>query len=292
LHAKKYSLTVNKKKCTGCGVCMEICPREAIEVFIAPKTDEERSKLLTLDINKEKCHFCGICEAACLFGALKIKIDGKAVIPVIKTESFPQFIREINVDESKCGLECLKIEDACPLDLIKISAWRPDGKEVVKPLLGQDKKNFKVKIEIDQESCPGCRFCETKFPVGVVSVEKIFSGSLRINNVKCPGDCHNCVDVCPIPGVLSVCNNKVQVNDFHCIYCGCCKIACPEEGALELNRTSVRHTNVRSGAWNRALEKIASTNAVVKEMESKNAKKLMKAIFKRFPPEEADNNND
>ncbi|MCJ7613657.1 4Fe-4S binding protein, partial [Candidatus Bathyarchaeota archaeon] len=77
-----------------------------------------------------------------------------------------------------------------------------------------------------------------------------------------------------------------QVNDSHCVYCGACKIVCPEEGALELNRTRVRHTEVRSGAWNKALEKLSSTNAVIKEMQNKNAEKLKKVVMKRLPPEE------
>ena len=81
----------------------------------------------------------------------------------------------------------------------------------------------------------------------------------------------------------------MQVNDFHCVYCGACKIACPEEEALELNRTCVRHTEVRSGAWNKALEKLASTNAVTKEMQNKNAEKLKKVIMKRLLPEVLEN---
>jgi len=46
---------------------------------------------------------------------------------------------------------------------------------------------------------------------------------------------------------------------------------------------------VRSGAWNKALEKLASTNAVTKEMQNKNAEKLKKVIMKRLPPEELEN---
>jgi Fe-S-cluster-containing hydrogenase component 2 len=85
---------------------------------------------------------------------------------------------------------------------------------------------------------------------------------------------------------LYVQDGKVQVNDSHCVYCGACKIACPEEGALELNRTRIRHTEVRSGAWNKALERLASTSAVVKEIRNKNAEKLKKVITNRLPPEE------
>ena len=287
MHAKHYSLTLDKIKCTGCGVCMEICPREAIQITRTPKIEGKKVKQPTVAINEEKCHYCGMCEAICLFGALKTKIDGEHLVSVVDSESFPKIIREIKVDETKCGLECLEVEEACPLDHIKVRVCTPDGKEVT-DVTAKSKKKFKVKVEIDKESCPCCRLCETKFPDGAIHVEKMFYGSLRVNSEKCPEGCHDCVDVCPIPGVLCLSDGKVHVNDFHCVYCGACKIACPEEEALELNRTRVHHTEVRSGAWNKALEKLASTNAVTKEMQHKNAEKLKKVIMKRFPPEEQD----
>jgi 4Fe-4S ferredoxin len=264
---------------------MEICPREAIQVTRTPKTDGEAKKP-TVSINEEKCHYCGMCEAVCPFGALSIKVNGKPVVPVVRTESFPQLIRDIKVDESKFGLDCLDVEDACPLDHIKVSVYDSKGKKVKGATSKTKNKKLKVKIEVDKESCPCCRFCETKFPDGVISVGKIFSGSLIVHNEKCPEGCHDCVDVCPIPGVLVVSNGKVQVNDSHCVYCGACKIACPEEDALTLKRNRIRHTEVRSGAWNKALEKLASTKAVTKEMQNKSTQKLKQVILKRLPPEE------
>ena len=80
----------------------------------------------------------------------------------------------------------------------------------------------------------------------------------------------------------------MQVKDSNCVYCGACKIVCPEEGALELNRTRIRHTEIRSGAWNKALEKLTSTSRCDKgDCENKKAKRnSRKSIMKRFPPEE------
>jgi len=290
LHTKYYSLTLDKNKCTGCGVCMEICPREAIEVKKAPKAKGEKAQPPTVTIIKEKCHYCGMCEAICPFGALSTKINGEHVIPVVENGSFPKLIREIKVDETKCGLEILEIEEPCPLDHIKVSVHTPDGKEVTDVTSKSKKKNLTVTVEVDKESCPCCRLCETKFPDGAISVEKIFYGSLRVNSKKCPEGCHDCVDVCPIPGVLYLSDGKVQANESYCVYCGACKIVCPEEGALELNRTRIRHTEVRSGAWNKALEKLSSTNALIKELHNKNAEKLKKVVMKRLPQEELDYN--
>ena len=286
MHAKRYSLTLNKNKCTGCGICMEICPREAIEVTRTPKADGEKAKPPTVNISKEKCNYCGMCEAICPFGALTININGEHVIPVVNSESFPQLIREITVDETKCGLECLEIEEPCPLDLIKVSVHTKDGKEVTDASARTDKKNLRVTVEINKESCPCCRLCETKFPDGAIQVKKIFNGSLRVNREKCPEGCHDCLDVCPIPGVLYLAEDgKVHVNELNCIYCGVCRIVCPEEEALELTRTLIRHTPIRSGAWNKALEKIASTTAITKELKTKTGKKLREAVQNRLLPE-------
>jgi 4Fe-4S ferredoxin len=277
LHAKRYSVTLNKKKCVGCGICMEICPREAIEVTSTPKEEGEEAKTPTVTINKEKCTYCGICEAICPFGAVITRINGEHVVPVVESESFPQLIREIVVDETKCSLECTEIEEACPLDLITVSVKTKGGKD------------GKVTVEIDKEACPGCRVCETKFPDGTIHVRKILEGSLRIDSEKCPEGCHDCLDVCPISGVLYLTEDgKVQVNETNCVYCGTCKIVCPEEGALEFTRTRIHHTEIHSGTWNKALEKLASPRAVIKELKTKTGKRLTQVVENRCSTEVED----
>ena len=59
LHTKHYSLTLNKNKCKGCGVCMTICPKEAIEATRTPK--EEKDDILacsmhTQNISRARCY--------------------------------------------------------------------------------------------------------------------------------------------------------------------------------------------------------------------------------------------
>jgi 4Fe-4S ferredoxin len=275
LHTKRYSLTLNKQKCRGCGLCTQICLLEAIKSNPTPqKKGDKKAERPTVAIDETKCNYCGMCQAICPFGALTLMVNGEPASPVVNKESFPQLIREIVVDQNKVGKECLDVKDACPLDLIKVTA----------------DKNGKVAIEIDEESCPCCGVCETKFPEGAVQVKKTFSGNLKINSDKCPKDCHICVDVCPIPDVLVVSKNKkVQVNETHCVYCGACQIACPEKDAFELTRTGVRHTDVHSGAWNKALEKVASTTAVSKELQSKTGQKRKESVKNRVLPEVLEN---
>ena len=56
---EKFIKILNKKDCTGCRACEQICPVKAIsmkeddEGFITPKVDEER------------CIKCGLCKKTC-----------------------------------------------------------------------------------------------------------------------------------------------------------------------------------------------------------------------------------
>lgn len=283
LHAKRYALTLDKELCTGCGICKEICPREAIEIRKFPKADGDKVEPPTIDIDEQKCHYCGMCDPFCPFGAIEVKVDGEHLISVVETESFPQLIREIDVDTTKCDLDCVECEEACPLELITVSVQGPDGETVKDIESWPDKENLRVVVDIEKDLCPCCRLCEVKCPNDAIRVRKMFHGVIKINHEKCPEGCRDCLDVCPITGALYLLEDgKVHVNELHCVYCGVCKIVCPEEEALELQRTYIRHTPVRSGAWNRALEKLASTKEMTKELQAKSLTKAQETVEKRL----------
>ncbi len=273
-YARNYSLTLDRNRCVGCEICKTVCPKEAIEIRPVTKSTGEKAKRPTLDISEQKCHYCGICEAICPYGAISGLRNGEHVGPVVKTESFPQLIREIEVDTSKCDVDCVECEKVCPLNLIKVSVLNPEGKE--------DKP--KVNVNIKKEFCPGCRLCEMKCPDGAISVVRTFYGTMKINAEKCPEGCTDCLDVCPITGALylSEQDKKVHTNETFCVYCGTCRIVCPVKESLELQRTSIRHTTVRSGAWNKALEKLASTKEMTKELRVKGLTRARKSVDKRL----------
>ena len=130
LHAKQYALTLDKELCTDCGICVEICPREAIEIKKSPKAEGDKTMSPTIDIDEQKCHYCGICDPICPFGAIEVMVDGEHLVSVVEAESFPQLIREIDVDTTKCDLDCVECEEVCPLELIKVTVQDPDGEKV------------------------------------------------------------------------------------------------------------------------------------------------------------------
>lgn len=59
-------IEVNKDLCSGCGVCVALCPYEAIKI----KKEDDK---LSMTIDTDKCKRCGLCVAACPSGAITIK---------------------------------------------------------------------------------------------------------------------------------------------------------------------------------------------------------------------------
>jgi len=284
LHVKDYKLILDKNRCAGCQICSLACPKEAIKVEKRLKLNGERTSKPLVDVDLAKCNFCGICDILCPYGAIDVNLDGKHILSVVEKESFPQLIRDIQVDTSKCPIDCIECEEACPLDLIKVSWLTPDGKAVESvSALEPEKSEPKLKVDIQREHCPCCRVCEVKCPEGMIHVRKFLNGKISINTERCPAGCKDCLDVCPITGALYLSDEdkKVYVNETFCVYCGACKIVCPVEEALDLKRTCMNHTLVRSGAWNKALERLASPVAMTKELKTKGSLKARESVKKR-----------
>lgn len=72
LHKEPLICEINEEVCSGCGVCITLCPYGALEAEITSKDGREvkRSKL-----NEALCQGCGTCSSACPSGAAKMKND-------------------------------------------------------------------------------------------------------------------------------------------------------------------------------------------------------------------------
>lgn len=267
LYTKHYTLSLDRSRCIGCELCKDACPKEAIKI-VKPENleavSESMPKKITVTVLEDKCNFCGICSEICIFGAFGQSVNGEVWVPVLKSESFPQIVHEVKVDVAKCPPGCRICEEECPLHLINV---RFNGSGRVS------------EVNVDVDRCPGCRVCEVKCPYDAIHARKILTGSIKINSDICPEGCRRCVDACPIPSVLSISEGrKVVVNDLFCVYCGACRNACPVEGAIEIKRMSIRHAPVKSGAWNKALERLTSTEGMVKELRSKSTSRVCDSV--------------
>jgi heterodisulfide reductase subunit A-like polyferredoxin len=63
-------IIIDEEFCSGCGVCVHICPYDALEM-----KDKEGKTIAELDILK--CKRCGVCVSACPTGCITIKDDLK-----------------------------------------------------------------------------------------------------------------------------------------------------------------------------------------------------------------------
>jgi 4Fe-4S ferredoxin len=286
LHVKNYKLSLDKNTCVGCQVCSLACPKEAIKVEKQVKTSGEKAQKPKVDVDLSKCNFCGICDVLCPYGAIRVTVDGKHLLSVVEKESFPKIIRDIKVDPSKFPLDRKKTEESCPLGLIKVNFSTPEGKQLEDPsFLDESQRGaLSVNVEIDKEHCPTCGMCEAKLPQGAMHVRRLLSGKLVINSEKCPQGCTDCLDICPITGTLHLSDSdkKVHVNETFCVYCGACKIVCPVDEALDFQRTRIAHAPVRSGAWNKALERLTSPTNMTKELKAKRSLKARESVKKRI----------
>jgi NAD-dependent dihydropyrimidine dehydrogenase PreA subunit len=60
--AKVASLEMFSEKCTGCGMCLEVCPHNVFAL------KDKKAGI----IDKDGCMECGACALNCMFGALSV----------------------------------------------------------------------------------------------------------------------------------------------------------------------------------------------------------------------------
>jgi 4Fe-4S ferredoxin len=278
-------LSLDKKRCVGCQIFTLACPKEAIKTQKQPKLAGEKAKKAKVDIDLAKCNFCGICDVTCPYGAIKVTLNGQHDLSILAKDSYPQLVRDLAVNTNKCEKDCVECENACPFSLIKISKTGFDGKPVenVAALSPTEEKRVQISLDIQKDYCPTCKACEYICVPGAIKITKAFEGVTTINPEKCPEGCTDCLDVCPIKGALVLGEDKkVHVNEQFCTYCGACKNVCPVPEALTVKRTTIRHTPIRSGSWNKALERLTSPADAAKELRNVAGSSRHKAVAKRF----------
>jgi NAD-dependent dihydropyrimidine dehydrogenase PreA subunit len=69
------TLTLNIDKCTGCGVCTQVCPHAVLEMR------QGKAAIAALD----RCMECGACTQNCAFGALEVHAGVGCASAIIKS---------------------------------------------------------------------------------------------------------------------------------------------------------------------------------------------------------------
>lgn len=284
------SLELNKQVCNGCGVCIDVCPKEAISQIFGVVDNGVFVKKSSIKIDSEKCNFCGECVVLCPLKGLVMKVDGERTSFVEINKTFPSLLRAIEVSKekvtvyedcfsieslhktdhielSKCSPECeLRCQSECPTDSIEVVVKRSDSSGLEKT----------VDVKIDESKCIYCKRCELTCPFDAIRVKKPYYGRLTVDSSSCSKDCVVCQDICPTGAIRRINGNLVVSRDF-CVFCSACEKVCPEK-VISVKRDQIFCSDVESGAWLTALRKIVSSESFIKKAMVRATKKRFDAV--------------
>ncbi|MDD3137150.1 MAG: 4Fe-4S binding protein, partial [Methanoregula sp.] len=110
------NLILNSETCTGCGICVDACPEEAIVLgLVGASRRGAINYAAPVDVDETKCSYCGVCVVMCPFNALTLKVDNQERLPILEKEGFPQYDMKAEIDDEKC-VKCTICEEVCPRD--------------------------------------------------------------------------------------------------------------------------------------------------------------------------------
>lgn len=230
-HLSERILNYLKELCTGCGMCVEVCPEDCI-VLNPPSTKGARPIIV---IDAEKCFFCGQCSEVCLFNAIDVKTNGKSVKDLEGTPRY-SLTYEINLD--KCPPDCNECEKVCPRGALKFI----NGEGIAR----------------DEKRCVYCKTCSTACPEDAIIVEKVFSGDISIDSENCQA-CGVCEDICPSKAIVfpkmgpDEEAQRIKLIEEKCIYCGACEKACPT-GVIKVSRKNASYSVKNRRPWTKKHE--------------------------------------
>lgn len=266
---RKYLLRLNKTLCNGCGLCSEICPKEAIEEQQPLVVDGHLREKPTIDFDIHSCILCGECVVLCPLNALDMEVDGKEISTFVENDVFPVLLKEINIKKEKCDPECdAKCQEECPTEAIEVNKK------------SEKAQDLRIDVQINESLCIYCKRCQLACDHGAIQVTKPIIGSITLNAYLCPEGCMACSEICPT-FAIQIENGKPSVFSEFCVFCSACQKVCPNKSpneAIDISRDWIFHTDVTAAAWLTALRKLTSIETVAKELRIKSGRRRTTAI--------------
>ncbi len=235
----KKLLDYDYKRCNGCGICIDICPKKAIEAgpLIEIATGLDAPPVI---IDHTKCSFCGMCAAFCPVRAVRMTVNDKDILELVQ---FPHLDSRV-VFNDKC-LPCLICMKSCPEEAISVDLTFPK-KETLAPF----KPGKTGEIAVDMEKCTLCGACAVLCPAFILVEKKAKADDLMpfddivVDKAKCDY-CGLCVPFCPedaitvkgdfdieeIKKIAPKITGTIKVDDNKCTRCGWCEAVCPYDAA-------------------------------------------------------------
>ncbi|MFA5254411.1 MAG: 4Fe-4S binding protein [Methanoregula sp.] len=238
------NLILNSEACTGCGICADACPEEAIVLgLVGAARRGAINYAAPIDVDETKCSYCGVCVIMCPFNAMTLKVDNQERLPILEKEGFPQYDMKAEIDDEKC-VRCTTCEEVCPRDAINRDVPAFEG-TYKGPVAGGKERHTAIKTKttftVDKEKCTVCGLCGALCPALVVK-HKEFSpeigkveGDVIWDEAKCNA-CKICVEACPTEAITverEVISDKVEgkvtIEKDNCCTCRWCAKNCPSE---------------------------------------------------------------
>jgi 4Fe-4S ferredoxin len=174
-------LAIDEDLCQGCGICIKICPRQALDRGPVGgsklKTDPN---IVPTGVDPKLCSFCGLCSYLCPWGAIHLLNDDKIVelnnLQIVKEHAVPELVYKI----------------------VKCKPGVPDAKSYLEG-----------DIEFATSNCPGgCSTCINVCPTGALKLEKSDAPWEKGRKIVVDKDkcilCGTCTNACPVYNAIKI----------------------------------------------------------------------------------------
>lgn len=254
----RVSLRLDKQLCLKCNICSIVCPRQAVEI-IAGETN------LDITIDPRRCVLCEICAHFCPVAAIDLSYNGNAKTILVDHHGLAPFFPKIEIHTDKCP-------QPCPENLAAEIHWCRRQRQLIDAAWDSCPKHCHIcldtcprqaitrdesgqQILAQPDLCLRCTQCLQACPGDAIRVSPQFRGRVIIEEQKCPSDCQNCINLCPVQAIGRE-GDRVWVKTSTCSLCGVCQNICDQEAITLRREEVVAEPGDFSQAWENARVKL------------------------------------
>lgn len=274
-------LTWDLERCVGCQIGPKICPKDALTHTGGTVVDGRLETKLSVDVDPQTCVFCGMCVAMCPVNAISLTLNGERYVPVQAYEAFPELIESNTFDPTVFDWSLKDfVIDNCPADVISYDeeaqalvidyphCIRCRQCEVASDGAFTVEQPWEGTVTLRREACvEGCFACADICPTRALHVND--DGELVLADYYCI-KCGACMQICPVKPIIEMEEVVLQSQGVTQVK-SLPRITNASELPIWVERWRVRHQPVQSGAWIEALAKLADDKASMVEIERKRA---------------------